>query len=276
MEMTRIFSICITLGMILSGCAMTSEKVDRLFLGDTVVNIPLKPEPTGTLPPETVSAAPEETAAPTLSVPTDTQPVATAPSSKSSYTQSTSKKSSSTGTSSSKKQTKATTPPATEPPVASVAATEPLSTEAPPTELSETLPPESEPYAGDTLPANLDQDVLAQINIYRTSAGVNALSADTALCGAASTRACEVCLSWSHTRPNGSEWQSILAEWGCNYSVSWEALVHTSGFDAAAIVSKWMENPDTQANLLSPDFTAIGVGVYYGDETAFLAAILAG
>lgn len=274
--------VSLALTAALAGCGGQVQEADRLFRTDTVVNIPLNPATTApTQPAETV---PEETVPPTEETVAET----VKPSSGSGSTKSSSKSSSSsTKSSSSSTKSSASSTKNSSSVKASEAATQPPATEAPVTEPPETLPPETDPpetqspeaaiyEISDYSPGSLEYAVAEQINACRADAGLEPLAMNGWLCGVASVRAYEVSVSWSHTRPNGSGWQTVLSDYGCGYSAAAEELVHASGYDAAAIVGKWMSAESNSADLLSPDYTTIGVGIYTQDGTTFLAAILMG
>lgn len=148
------------------------------------------------------------------------------------------------------------------------------------TEPAETAPPETEipePTVYTTsgyAPGSLEYALADQINTLRVQAGQPSLAFSTSLSCAAAMRAYEISVSWSHTRPGGRDWASVLPEYGIGYAAASEHLVYTAGFDAAAIAAKWMEtNADA---LLNADVTTIGVGAYAQDGVTFLAAILIG
>ena len=274
----------LVLGLMLPGCSPAPQESEQLFYGDTVVNIPLNPETEE--PTQMTETVPAETEAETEPATEPTQ-ASTQTATKTTTTKSTSSKTTSSKTTSSKTTTKATEPPATEPPVTEPPATEPPETEPPVTEPPATEPPATEPPAtespeaaiydiSDYAAGGLEYAVVDQINACRAEEGLEPLSMSGTLCGIASVRAYEVCLSWSHTRPNGSGWQSVLSDYGFGYSTAAEDLVHTAGFDGASIVSKWMGSDGSRADILCADFTTIGVGIYSVDGTVFLAAIFVG
>lgn len=293
-ELRTLILVCMALSVILTGCTGATQNAEQLFNSDTVVNIPLNPEPTETEAATEEVTVPEETEAETQA-PTEATEETTAKkttTTKSTSSKTTSSKSSSNKTTSNKTSTKATEPPATQPPETQPPVTEPeetapLETEPPATEVPETEVPETEPPAtqspeeavydiSDYAVGGLEYGIVEQINACRTAEGLEPLSMSGYLCGIASVRAYEVCLSWSHTRPNGSGWQSVLSDYGYGYSVAAEDLVHSAGFDAASIVGKWMGSDGSCADILSADFTTIGVGVYNAGGATFIAAIFVG
>lgn len=283
-ELRTLILVCMALSIILTGCTGTTQNVEQLFNSDTVVDIPLNPEPTETEAVTEEVTVPEETEAETQT-PTEATGETTAKkptSKKSTSSKSSSNKTTSSKTTSNKTPTKATEPPATQPPVTEPEETVPPETETPETEVPETEPPvpqspEEAIYdISDYAVGGLEYGIVEQINACRTAEGLEPLSMSGYLCGIASVRAYEVSLSWSHTRPSGSGWQSVLSDYGYGYSVAAEDLVHSAGFDAASIVGKWMGSDGSRADILSADFTTIGVGVYNAGGATFVATIFVG
>ena len=283
-ELRTLILVCMALSIILTGCTGTTQNVEQLFNSDTVVDIPLNPEPTETEAVTEEVTVPEETEAETQT-PTEATGETTAKkptSKKSTSSKSSSNKTTSSKTTSNKTPTKATEPPATQPPVTEPEETVPPETETPETEVPETEPPvpqspEEAIYdISDYAVGGLEYGIVERINACRTAEGLEPLSMSGYLCGIASVRAYEVSLSWSHTRPSGSGWQSVLSDYGYGYSVAAEDLVHSAGFDAASIVGKWMGSDGSRADILSADFTTIGVGVYNAGGATFVATIFVG
>lgn len=278
MKLKKMILVCTAFGMLLCGCSQTAGETERMFQSDTVVNIPLNPDPTETEPAEQEETVPETTVPETEAALEETKSSSQTTTTKTTTTKTTtSGKTTSSKTSSGKTETKATEPAATETPATEAPATEPPAADPPETQPPETESSEAAVYHISGYTAGvLEYAVVDQINARRAEEGLEPLAMSGTLCGIASVRAYEVCLSWSHTRPNGSGWQSVLSDYGYGYSTAAEDLVHTAGFDGAAIVSKWMDSDGSRADILNPDFTTIGVGIYSADGTVFLAAIFVG
>lgn len=282
--MKKFTALYLILAVLLCGCGPTEAEQAQLFLGDTVVNIPLNPEESQT---EEATQLEETTEEQTEAAEDaeETRASTTQASSKASTSKSSSSKASGSKTSSSsKKNTSSSNKTSKEPAETKPVQTEPPVTEPEPTETipEETVPPETESPEADIYDisdysvGSLEYAVVEQINACREEAGLAALSMNGRLCGIASVRAYEVCVSWSHIRPNGGGWQSVLGDYGFGCSVAAEELAHTSGYDAASIVSKWMGSESAGADLLSESFTTIGVGVYSEGGAVYIAAILIG
>ena len=78
----------------------------------------------------------------------------------------------------------------------------------------------------------------------------------------AQVRAKESSKFWSHTRPDGSSAETIMADYGVSYRYFGENL--TSGAPTPAeAVKDWMNSPPHKAAILNKKFEYIGVGYYY-------------
>ena len=263
--MKRVIVLCMLLSLFLSGCGLSKTEAQGLFLSDTVVNIPLNPEEE-TVPAE--ESIPEETSPEITAEATETIPEETkAPVSSSKATGGSKSSGSKTSSSAKPSAPKATEPPATEAPETEPPVAEPVQTEA-------TEPPVFD-ISGYS-PGSFEYAVAEQINACRADAGLDPVSVNVTLCGIASLRAWEISQSWSHTRPNGNGWKSVLSDYGFGYGCAAEELANTVGYNSDAVVSKWMCAESNSADILNPDFTTIGVGIYSADGVIYLAAILAG
>lgn len=177
-----------------------------------------------------------------------------------------------------------TEPPATEPPVTEPVATEPPvteppATEPPATEPVVTEPPETQPplydISGYTVGA-LEYAMLEQINAHRADAGLPALTLDERLSAIASCRSYEVSLVWSHTRPDGRSYATVLDDYGYGAGSVTELLVYASGYaDGTAMADRWMASDSHRESLLGGWSTA-GIGVYDANGYTYVTCMLIG
>lgn len=101
-------------------------------------------------------------------------------------------------------------------------------------------------------------DLIAEINFYRSSYGLSALSGDSQLDRAAAVRCNELLASMSHARPDGRSCSTVYAELGIYPSVWGENLA--AGYcTAAGTASDWMSSDGHRANILNSAFTKCGV-----------------
>ena len=158
-----------------------------------------------------------------------------------------------------------TEPSATE--LATELATEPAATEPPATE-----PPLYDIY--DYAVGDLEYAVLERINECRLNAGLDELWMDEYLCAIASCRAYEASLVWSHTRPDGRSYGTVLADYGYGSSATGELLGYSTG-DGAAVADKWMSS-ESHCALLMGDSSVAGIGIYCAGGVIYVACLLVG
>ena len=247
--------IVLLAALLLAGCSretqvwLPKEEVVELQ-GKDVVRIPMGAE----TEPSPTESAPESTEA---TEPAPTQPVETE---KASITKkpTTPKKNTSASTTTKKDTITATGKPiSTEPP-----ATEPPATEPPSYDIS------------DYRVGNLEYELLDRINEYRAAEELEPLRIDEWLCAIASYRSFEASQVWSHTRPDGRHFATVLDDYGYAAGDVQELMVYDTGsIDAAAVADRWMES-GTQRKLLLSDYTTAGIGVYRMDGLTYVTCLL--
>lgn len=288
MKVKREIILLMLLELILTGCS----RADDPYRVDTVVRIPVNPTdaPTETLaeatevvtdPTEAAGTEPEETEEPTETVPETTEPEkkqSTGGSKSSGGTKRSSGKNDSTKTTEPPKETdppKETQLPATEP-----AETEPAAAVHSEEGEEQTEPPATEPEVYDISGysvGSLEYSILDQINAARSEAGLGALSLNSRLSAIASCRGYEISQVWSHTRPDGRGYSSVLSDYGYGAGTVTELLAYVSGGgDAAAIVDKWLSSDSHKGSMLSESYTTVGIGVYCANGYTYICCLMVG
>ena len=120
----------------------------------------------------------------------------------------------------------------------------------------------SDSYVQDNTPvSNSDwaTRVVELVNAERANAGLGPLTIDQSLVNSATVRAGEIAVYFDHTRPNGRDCFSAFTECGVNYSYAGENIA-AGQRSPEAVVEAWMNSSGHKANILSPNFTRIGVG----------------
>ena len=110
--------------------------------------------------------------------------------------------------------------------------------------------------------------VVSLVNAERAKNGLPALTVSTKVQQAAQTRAGELKSSFSHTRPSGASCFTALREAGVSYTRAGENIAYGQN-TPAAVVQAWLGSPGHRANILSRDFTTIGVGYTVVNGTAY-------
>lgn len=119
-------------------------------------------------------------------------------------------------------------------------------------------------------PENIDnslsstaQSYIAQIvtlvNAERAKNGLSAVTYDSTLHSAAQVRAEEIVSSFSHTRPNGTYYSSVLKEFDVSYRRSGENIAWGQK-TPEEVMTAWMNSSGHRANILNASYNKIGVG----------------
>ena len=158
-----------------------------------------------------------------------------------------------------KQEANATKPEPTQAP------TKPVPTTAPTKPTPTTTPSKPAPTTPPTNNSGSNQgyaeEVLRLVNIERSKAGLSSLTTNATLKAAADKRAQETKASFSHTRPNGSKFSTVLQEYGISYRTAGENIAYGQR-SPQEVVNGWMNSPGHRANILNGSFGKIGIGVY--------------
>lgn len=110
-----------------------------------------------------------------------------------------------------------------------------------------------------------EQTCFSLINNERTKRKLTALTYDEALQEACEIRAEELVEKNSHTRPDGSKYQTVFDEVGLEPAKYAENI--GSGYTtASAMVKGWMDSNAHKANILSQKYKRSAVGFYYDEN----------
>ena len=114
--------------------------------------------------------------------------------------------------------------------------------------------------------------VVALVNAERAKEGLSPLTIDARVQQAAQVRAQESAQSFSHTRPNGSSFSTALTEAGVSYRGAGENIAYGQS-TPQAVVTAWMNSSGHRANIMSKNFTTIGVGYSVVGGTPYWAQL---
>lgn len=105
------------------------------------------------------------------------------------------------------------------------------------------------------------EQVVKLVNEERTKAGLSEVTLDKNIEAAALIRAKEIETSFSHTRPDGRSFSTVLTDNGITYRGSGENIAWGQR-SPEEVMKGWMNSDGHRANILNPKFTKIGVGYY--------------
>lgn len=109
------------------------------------------------------------------------------------------------------------------------------------------------------------QQVIRLVNEERASAGLAPLTESAAVSKAAAVRAKETTQSFSHTRPDGSGFSTVLKQNGISFTTAGENIAYGQR-SPQEVMNTWMNSSGHRANILSSSYTTIGVGCYQGSN----------
>lgn len=121
--------------------------------------------------------------------------------------------------------------------------------------------PDGDTGNGETTEKSFAEQVVDLVNIERTKAGLSPLTINKTVESAALVRAREIETSFSHTRPDGTSFTSVLKEHGVSYMRAGENIAWGQK-TPEIVVNGWMNSPSHRANILNASFNTIGVGHY--------------
>lgn len=116
-----------------------------------------------------------------------------------------------------------------------------------------------------------EYEILSLVNQERVRNGLEKLSWGDTCTGAAEIRAEELVELYSHTRPDGSAWNTACEEPtdGAKYTEGENLVVGNSAVSPETTVAAWMNSEKHRENILNPNYTKLAVGFYFDPNTQF-------
>jgi len=114
-------------------------------------------------------------------------------------------------------------------------------------------------------------DVLSLVNQERVRNGLEKLSWGDTCADAAETRAEEIVQVYSHTRPDGSSWDTACVEPAgvASYTEGENLVAGNSAVSPETAVAAWMNSEKHRENILNPNYTKLAVGFHFDENTKY-------
>ena len=115
-------------------------------------------------------------------------------------------------------------------------------------------------------------EVLSLVNQERVRNGLDKLTWGDTCADAAEIRAEEIVQVYSHTRPDGSSWDTACIEPAGEYATYLEGenlVVGSSAVSPETTVAAWMNSEKHRENILNPNYTKLAVGFYFDNNTKY-------
>jgi uncharacterized protein YkwD len=100
------------------------------------------------------------------------------------------------------------------------------------------------------------------INEARAEVGAPALKLNSELCNAADIRAKETATSFSHTRPDGSSFYTVLDDIDYSGSRSSGENIAAGNSTVKATFEQWMNSQGHYENMMNKNYKYVGIGYY--------------
>ena len=109
-------------------------------------------------------------------------------------------------------------------------------------------------------------EVLRLVNIEREREELEPLVLDETLCNISTVRANEIRQVFSHSRPDGSSWVTLLDEYNAPYFSAGENIA--AGYVSPQdVVEAWMNSEGHRKNIMSPKYGKMGLSyAYFQDD----------
>ena len=132
--------------------------------------------------------------------------------------------------------------------------------------------PEEQKVTEDRPASVLAGEIFDLVNYYRVTNGVENLVYNKNLQDAADVRAKESAESFSHTRPDGTDFATAIT---IDYTKAGENLLLVDKViaDYEVIVDTWMNSAGHKANILDGSFHSTAIGIYEKDEVLYISQL---
>ena len=111
------------------------------------------------------------------------------------------------------------------------------------------------------------QEILNSVNAERANVGLSALSLSSTLMNGAATRANELTTYYSHTRPDGTNYSTVVEDTYPSYYIG--ENIAAGQESTAEVMNGWMNSTGHRANILRPSYSELGVGFYYDPDSYY-------
>ncbi|MEX2237673.1 MAG: CAP domain-containing protein [Dehalococcoidia bacterium] len=123
--------------------------------------------------------------------------------------------------------------------------------------------------------SDIERDVLRLHNQARDNNNKPALRGTDKLGKAANYRCKETTRKWSHTRPNGKQWHTVLPLFDISYNVAGENIARGQT-SAQQVHQDWMGSSGHRGNILNGAFDFAGVGHCVSGGTTYWVVLFTG
>ena len=112
---------------------------------------------------------------------------------------------------------------------------------------------------------------LGLINDYRAQNGIGPLALSVTLGDAARNHSAQIAATdfFSHTLPDGTSWADNIRNYGYTYNTWIGENLAAGNYEPSYALLQWQRSAPHNANMLAPEFKAIGIGMVYEPNSSW-------
>ncbi|WP_294663671.1 CAP domain-containing protein [uncultured Ruminococcus sp.] len=128
--------------------------------------------------------------------------------------------------------------------------------------------PTTQPSGSASYNKEFADKVIELVNTERAKEGISPLTKDTALTNLSNIRSKEAATLFSHQRPDGTSWSTVLKQNNVSYTSAAENIAAGQN-TPEAVVKEWMNSPSHRANIMNSEYNKIGVSCYVDQNAPY-------
>lgn len=128
--------------------------------------------------------------------------------------------------------------------------------------------PTTQPSGSASYNKEFADKVIELVNAARAKEGLSPLTKDTTLTNLSNIRSKETATQFSHQRPDGTSWSTVLKQNNVSYTSAAENIAAGQN-TPEAVAKEWMDSPSHRANIMNSDYNKIGVSCYVDQNAPY-------
>lgn len=128
--------------------------------------------------------------------------------------------------------------------------------------------PTTQPSGSASYNKEFADKVIELVNAARAKEGLSPLTKDTTLTKLSNIRSKETATLFSHQRPDGTSWSTVLKQNNVSYTSAAENIAAGQN-TPEAVVKEWMNSPSHRANIMNSKYNKIGVSCYVDQNAPY-------
>lgn len=128
--------------------------------------------------------------------------------------------------------------------------------------------PTTQPSGSASYNKEFADKVIELVNAARAKEGLSPLTKDTTLTNLSNIRSKETATLFSHQRPDGTSWSTVLKQNNVSYTSAAENIAAGQN-TPEAVVKEWMNSPSHRASIMNSKYNKIGVSCYVDQNAPY-------